>query len=62
MVTDRLRKAWSIIKHKGFVEIIRTEDQKELLAFIQTEDNFKEAFQQRGANLSKVFEFGTNIS
>ena len=62
MVADGLTKALSVIKHKDFVGMTGIEDKRELLASIKPEDDLRDAFQQRGANISELFEFGIAAS
>ena len=62
MVADGLTKALSVIKHEYFVGMTGIEDKRELLAFIKREDDFRDAFQQQKANISKSFGFGIAAS
>lgn len=58
MMTDNFIKALSVIKHKYFLKMIKIEDtKKNLLAFIKQKNNLKDAFQQRGTNINKLFGF-----
>lgn len=57
-MADDFTKSLSVIKHEHFVRMTGIEDKKELLAFIKREDNLKDAFQQRGADISESFGFG----
>ena len=57
MVADGLTKALSVIKHEHFVGMTGIEDKRELLASIKREDDLRDAFQQRRANISKSFGF-----
>lgn len=45
MVADSLIKTLSVIQHEHFMEMIRIEDKRELLAFIKREDDLRYAFQ-----------------
>ena len=58
IVADSLIKALSIKKHEHFVGMTRIEDKKELLASIKREENLRDAFHQRGADISKLLGFG----
>ena len=62
MVADGLTKALSVIKHEYFVGMTGIEDKRELLASIKREDDLRDVFQQRGANISESFGFGIATS
>ena len=62
MVADGLTKALPVIKHKQFVGMTGIEDRKKLLDSIKREDDLRDAFQQRQADFSETFRFGTNAS
>ena len=61
-MADGFTKDLSIIKHEHFVGMTEMEDKKELLASIKREDDFRDAFHQRGADISKFFGFGIAAS
>lgn len=60
MIADGLTKALPVIKHKEFVGMTGVKDQEEPLASIKREHDLRDAFQRRGADLSKAFGFGTD--
>ena len=62
MVADGVTKALSVIKHEHFVGMTGIEDKKELLASIKREDDRRDAFQRRGADISETFGFGIAAS
>lgn len=57
-MANSLTKALSIIKYEYFVKIIGIENKRELWASIKWKDDFRDAFQQWGTNISKLFGFG----
>lgn len=57
MIANSFTKFLSVIKHKHFIEIIKIENKKKLLASIKWEDDLKNAFQQQKANIYKLFGF-----
>ena len=52
----------SVIEHGHFVGMTKVEDKKELLASIKREDDRRDAFQRRGADISETFGFGIAAS
>ena len=45
------------MKHEQFVTMTGIEDKKELLASIKQKNDLRDTFQQRKANISKLFGF-----
>ena len=62
MMADGFINTLSILNPKHFVGMREIEDKKELLASIKREDNFRDAFHQCGADMSKLFGFGIAAS
>ena len=62
MVANGLTKALSVIKHKHFVAMTRIADKRELLTSIKRENDLRDIFHQRRANISKLFGFGIAAS
>ena len=62
MIADGLTKALLINKHEHFVGMTGIEEKRELWASIKQEDDFRDAFQQQRANISKSFGLGIAAS
>lgn len=62
MMVNGFIKALLVIKHEHFVKMTEIEDKKNLVASINQEDDLGDVFEQRGADISKLFVFEITTS